>query len=180
MMMDTNPHSYYVVQQGRQQGPFPEATVLDMLRSGQIKPEEAVWCEGMSDWRPAREVFAAQIGASFQSQAPPLPSQIAPKNSVLGWISIVIAGLMIPGWLILLAWAGIVHNAGADENSPVMVVIGLLLFAGLGLNVLGVILGLIGLLQKGVGKLLPGIGLAVNAVEILGMIGIMLVGTLLQ
>lgn len=46
---------FYVVN-GAQQGPVDEATLQQLAAGGTITPETLVWREGMSDWKPYRQV----------------------------------------------------------------------------------------------------------------------------
>lgn len=44
---------WYYTLRGQQQGPVPEAQIRSLLQSGQLRPEEFVFREGMSDWAAA-------------------------------------------------------------------------------------------------------------------------------
>src|SRR6185436_15466895 len=48
---------YYAVA-GEQLGPVSTAELRDLIRAGNVGPEDLVWCEGMSDWSAARTVKA--------------------------------------------------------------------------------------------------------------------------
>jgi type IV pilus assembly protein PilA len=54
------------------QGPVPLATLLQLLRSGQLKPDILVWRDGMPDWLPARvePTVAAAINGGTSPSAP--------------------------------------------------------------------------------------------------------------
>ena len=61
----------------QQQGPVPLDALRQMLASSQLSPGDLVWCEGMSDWQPARQVQALKIPVAppIAHMAPPPPAQ---------------------------------------------------------------------------------------------------------
>jgi len=112
---------------------------------------------------------------------PAMPTQSAPlKNPGIGLASFWMAVLGIPFWFTLLMVAGVAHNAGVGNESPVMVFVGLALFAGLGVNALGVILGGIAANQKDAKQTLSWIGTGLNLCEILGLIGLIILGLMMK
>ena len=68
-------------------------------------------------------------------------------------------------------------STGVKATDSLMVCTGLSIFAMMGANLVGGILGLIALTQPIRNKWMAAIGLAVNMLEILGMIGLMVVGS---
>jgi uncharacterized RDD family membrane protein YckC len=48
--------SWYYASGGQQQGPVDDATFDAMIQSGQIKPADLVWKEGMANWQPLSTV----------------------------------------------------------------------------------------------------------------------------
>lgn len=62
---------FYVAKNGQQTGPF---SVEQLLAEG-VTPETLVWCEGMAQWTPAKDV--AEIAPLF-AQVPPQPSYTQP------------------------------------------------------------------------------------------------------
>ena len=47
---------WYYAKDGSQAGPVDQATLAAMVRSGEIKPDDLVWREGMGEWQPAAQV----------------------------------------------------------------------------------------------------------------------------
>lgn len=171
-----NPVSYFIARNGQQLGPLSSEQIAQMQATGQIAPQDMVWHEGMNGWQTAQIVFGP---AAFPTPPPP-PVFQSKKNSPLGWASLVIGAVMFFGWFALLIAAGLAHNAGANEESPVMVVIGLLLFASVGLNVLGIVLGIIPCTKSDNPKTVAVIGILLNALELVGMAGLMVLGIAMQ
>jgi hypothetical protein len=71
---------WYCAPGGQQTGPFAEDRLREMIRSGQIGPGDAVWCQGMSDWVPASTVpglFPQAGGPTAMPLAPPSPPPAA-------------------------------------------------------------------------------------------------------
>lgn len=61
----------FIHKNGQQLGPFPEAKVAEMLKTGQVAPTDPAWSEGMEKWSPLSTF------PQFQSAAgspPPLPA----------------------------------------------------------------------------------------------------------
>jgi hypothetical protein len=47
---------WYYAQDGRRDGPVSSGQIRDLAASGELRPGDLVWTEGMSDWREARTV----------------------------------------------------------------------------------------------------------------------------
>ena len=55
--------SWWYEWEGRQAGPVDEAALLELARSGRLRPEARVWRSGMAGWEPLRAVrFATAVG----------------------------------------------------------------------------------------------------------------------
>lgn len=63
----------WVALNGQQSGPFNEATLKQLVSSGQLNPNSLVWKEGMASWQAASTI--AEVNALFSSTPPPLPPQ---------------------------------------------------------------------------------------------------------
>jgi hypothetical protein len=48
--------SWFFASQGRQQGPYPEAQLVELIARGTVTADTLVWSEGMTDWQKARDV----------------------------------------------------------------------------------------------------------------------------
>jgi hypothetical protein len=66
----------------------------------------------------------------------------------------------------------------ADEESLQVMLFGLLIISGLVVSLVGLVLGITGLVQGGRSKVFPVLGLGLNAVIIVGVIGIIVIGVL--
>lgn len=79
---------WYYIDNGQQKGPVTEATVADMVRSGQMGPQSMVWCPGCPNWmavsqHPALQQLLVTAQASApQNSTPPVPAMIAQSASV--------------------------------------------------------------------------------------------------
>jgi len=170
-----NPISYFIARNGQQLGPLTEEQIAQMRVTGKILAQDMVWHEGMNEWQPAKTVFGLP---DFPVVPPPhVPRK---KNSSLGWASLVIGGVMFVGWFALLIAAGVAHHSGANDQSPVMAIIGLCIFAGVGVNLLGIIFGIVPLMKSEFSKTTCVIGIILNGLELLGMVGIMIMGVAMQ
>lgn len=87
---------YYFMLAGKQYGPFEISELTE-----KIKPETFVWCNGMADWKQAKDVpdLAAILPVpeitppKFTHDAPPekLPTEKRSKKKALRWFLIVFA-----------------------------------------------------------------------------------------
>jgi hypothetical protein len=50
---------WYYGKDGQQHGPIDEAALRAREARGDLGPDDLVWCEGMENWRPYREVLGA-------------------------------------------------------------------------------------------------------------------------
>ncbi len=64
--------SWYIVNAGRQEGPFPEAQLRAFIAAGHITADTLVWSEGMADWQRAGDV-PGLIAAAAAPPPPPGP-----------------------------------------------------------------------------------------------------------
>ena len=103
------------------------------------------------------------------------------KSSGLGIASFVIsilAGLEIIT-VFVIGIAIEVQNPGwADQESPGLMLLGLLIMGGLIMSFVGLVLGIIGLVQGQRSKVFPVLGLGFNGMIILGVIGLIVIGVL--
>ena len=104
------------------------------------------------------------------------------KHSGIGIASFIISivnGLFL---FLLTAIAGIIETTtpgGMNEESPTAIVVGLLLFLGLGLNLVGTGLGIAGVMQKNHKRIFAVLGLVFNLGVIILVIAIMTIGLLM-
>lgn len=63
--------SYYLAVDGKQTGPFDEETIRRQVATGQRRPDDLCWGQGMADWQPIGSVLNLATEASLP---PPLPT----------------------------------------------------------------------------------------------------------
>ena len=101
------------------------------------------------------------------------------KQSGLGIASLIISILAGGAEFILIVTAAIMEGAsdgGMDEEAIGTILLGLLLIGGCLLAFVGLSLGIAGLLQKGRKKVFPVLGTVFNAMILLGVVGLILIG----
>jgi hypothetical protein len=65
---------WYVAREGSREGPLEVDEVRRRQRTGELRPGDLVWREGMADWRPAREVAELAATRARIDGPPPLPA----------------------------------------------------------------------------------------------------------
>jgi hypothetical protein len=181
---------YYVLAGLESRGPFS----ADELRAQGLSPETLVWRKGLAAWTRADAVDElrgwwappppAPPANPYASPRPPdLPPWMAPGPAVphsgLGIASVVVGviGIFGIGSALALATSLAMAKGGqVDENSPMMMTVGLLVCAGFPLNIAGVGLGIAAVLQANRRRTFAMVGLTLNAVFLVVMGGLMLVG----
>jgi hypothetical protein len=104
---------------------------------------------------------------SQTNQLDPSASQVSPRrHNIVGIISLVLSSLTAVGMVLTIIGAGVASARGLDETSPVMILIGLLIFACIGADLIAVGLGIAGLFQTGRSKVPAVIGIILGAVTI--------------
>jgi GYF domain 2 len=63
---------WYTAIGGRQEGPFSDARLRDLITAGSVRADTLVWCDGMSNWAKAEEIPG--LMSSVRSPPPPLGS----------------------------------------------------------------------------------------------------------
>jgi hypothetical protein len=103
----------------------------------------------------------------------PLPHS---RFGVASFVLAVVTGILL---FVLCAIAGIMETTapgGIDENSPVMIVLGLLLIGGLFVELLAVALGVAGLFERRRMKVFAVLGAALGAIALLGGVFLVILG----
>jgi uncharacterized RDD family membrane protein YckC len=64
--------NWHYVEQGKQLGPVNDDWILELERSGKISADTLVWREGMTDWKPLREIRSElkSLGMPVNPDAP--------------------------------------------------------------------------------------------------------------
>jgi hypothetical protein len=68
------PDEWYYTQEGRGRGPVSEARLKELLDTGQLRPNDILWKEGITQKIKVESLFAARE----QPEAPPAPAEAAP------------------------------------------------------------------------------------------------------
>jgi hypothetical protein len=95
---------------------------------------------------------------------------------VASFVMAVIGGVAL---LALVATAGVMESrtpGGMDENSPAAIAVGLGILAGLVLNAVGIVLGIVAVFQRDRKKVFAVLGLTFNALTLLAVVGLMVIG----
>lgn len=66
---------WYYGQNGVQKGPVSLEAMQELVRSGQLRPDDLVWKEGMANWAPANTL--AELSTAPAAVPPPPPTQTA-------------------------------------------------------------------------------------------------------
>jgi hypothetical protein len=75
---------FHVSRDGSQFGPYDEAQSRSLFAQGNIAATDLVWCEGMSAWQSAAEVFgvaSATNGPAAPPMPPPTRSAMTPNHA---------------------------------------------------------------------------------------------------
>lgn len=87
----------YVGREGRQHGPYTLAELRQYVAEERVGPEDSVWCEGMTDWRPLAEVPELQHclrlpeSADVKVREDPAPPAEAAYFHVAAWKFVVLS-----------------------------------------------------------------------------------------
>jgi len=130
---------------------------------------------GDDDGEDRRRRFDDEEDYDFRRRVPP--------HSGLGMVSLAIAIGTGLAMLILFGIAGVMaEEAGGDldENSPTVMAMGALGLGVLAITLLGVGLGVGAVLQRDRNKLLGTLGLLGNALVLLGSLGLICIGALMD
>lgn len=161
----------YVAKDGQPTGPFSIDQLKTMLAEGSLAGSDLAWHEGAIGWIAVAELLR-EPGVV---PAPPLPSAgvIKSRADIAGSI-IGFAG--IPIWLVILVVAGVSQKAQHGSKSLTLMFVGFSVFAMVGVNVVGAVLGFIAAAKKPERKRLIIAGLVLNVVQVLGILLLVIIG----
>ena len=113
---------YYVVPKTREKsGPHEESFVRSKFIAGEIAPEALVWHDGLANWIPAGQAFAALQAPAGAEGKVPLP------DGLRGWMTFIgvatILGALLPsvaliGLPLLLAGLALLGARAALDRAP--------------------------------------------------------------
>lgn len=178
---------FYLLVGNDRRGPLS----LQELYAQGVRPDSLVWHAGLGNWTPANQVpelrdalFSSYAAAAPTPYSPPQWSDQAIEtrtHSKLGIVSFFMGIVIGIGEFALVVIAGIMsvtEPGGVDANAPQMIILGLFLIAGMLAALAGVVLAIVGLVERNRYRVFPMLGLAVNGLIVLGVIGLMVVGSL--
>ncbi len=159
----------YLAKNEQKFGPYTPDEVRARIAAGQVSESDPGWHAGLAAWLPVSQVLASlPVGLDA---APPLSNK-----SGLATASFIVAMLGIGAWFILIVAAAAGVSAGAGDTSPLMVGVGLFMFAGIAGNLVGVGLGVAALTKSISNKWMAVTGVIVNGAEVAGILLLMLIG----
>jgi hypothetical protein len=177
---------YYILVGSEQRGPFS----WEELRGQPLQPDTLVWHDSLPDWKPALHVseLASLLGpyaspASPAANGPPdaLPAAFPAyrKHSRFGitaFVLAIVAGVSLLGMIVAAGVMAASNPNAGDEPAPVMIALGLGIFAAIGAHVIGLGLALAGLFERDRYRTFPILGLCFNFLALLSIGGLMLIG----
>ncbi len=102
------------------------------------------------------------------------------RQSGLGIASLILSILIGIMLFVAICVAGFMEastSGGVSDDSPILVLIGLFVIAGMFGNFVGIVLAAVGLAQKNRAKTVSVIGLSLNIMCLLGVVALMVLGT---
>ena len=61
---------WYTAIGGKQEGPFSDQKLRELIAAGSVRADTLVWCDGMSNWARAAEIPGLVSSASTAAQQP--------------------------------------------------------------------------------------------------------------
>ena len=113
---------YYVISKTREKsGPHDEAFVRAKFIAGEIAPASLVWHDGLANWIPAREAFAALKSPAGTEGKVPLPDGLRGWMTFVGVMTIlssIFPSLVLYGLPMLLAGIAVIGARAALDRAP--------------------------------------------------------------
>ena len=101
--MNSEPQQWYLLEDGRQVGPFSPEQLAAAVAAGTVTTETLMWTEGLDEWIPASAVGGLFPAAAVEQPAPP-PTDY-PRVGVAPASFVMIAGFVVAGVVFLvLGW----------------------------------------------------------------------------
>jgi hypothetical protein len=76
--------AWYYASGGQQRGPVKTPQLKQLATSGELKPDDLVWCDGMANWSPASTVkglFAAEVSGGVDASNSPATTETLPHET---------------------------------------------------------------------------------------------------
>jgi len=71
---------WYYTEDGQQQGPVELDQLLELVKSGKVKPDDSAWKDGMSDWALIPAIPDLAQGVPAEDGPPPVPASGPPQR----------------------------------------------------------------------------------------------------
>jgi hypothetical protein len=161
---------YHIARNQEKLGVYSEDEVRARIQSGELRPTDLAWCEGMPAWRPVGEVFAISPtpppvpGPAVQAPSPSVPVSptVKPSNHLI-WAILATLFCCLPFGIVSIVYASQVDSkfhsgdiAGAEKASKRALT---WVWVSLGAGVLGSILWVVVMFAFGSLGALSGAGL---------------------
>ena len=156
----------YLGKGGQQSGPFSMDQLISMAAQGSVSDSDLVWHEGAIGWMPVTELLP---GKSTATVLPTPDSRIGFTGSIIGFTGTAI-------WLFILSLAVVGPKRYPGSQSFLMMLVGFMVFAMLGVNAIGAVLGFMAVSKKAQRRTFTIVGLALNVIEFLGILLLMFIG----
>jgi acetyl esterase/lipase len=95
------PVAYYILYRAKQEGPFTQEQLQELISTGQITPDQPGWCSGMTEWRPLIEFLPSMVPKSAPlpppAQSAPIPPKPAPRKHSKTWVWVTLVVLVVLG-----------------------------------------------------------------------------------
>lgn len=93
---------YYAID-GRQEGPVPEGTLVQLFQSQRLRPETLVWTETMKDWTCASSVEGLLPPAQHLPPSPPIMMPVSAAFAGYAGFWKRVAASLIDGLILMVA-----------------------------------------------------------------------------
>ena len=160
----------YITKNQQKHGPYTAAEVRSKIASGQFAETDTGWHDGVTGLLPLSQLLASMTVGS--DGAPPIPQ----KSSGLASASFIIALIGIGAWFVLIVASAVGVSSGANETSPLLIVVSLLMFVGMAANLAGAIFGIVALTKTISNRWMAVTGAIANIVEIVGVLFLVVLG----
>lgn len=88
--------NYYISKpDGTQEGPYDKTTLISLVKNHTYSPDSYIWCEGMAEWKPFREVFKAKKKAHHPTSPAPMTAHPIQKKKAKWLMISLIAGALL-------------------------------------------------------------------------------------
>ena len=88
--------NYYISKpDGTQEGPYDKTTLISLVKNHTYSPDSYIWREGMAEWKPFREVFAAKKKAPNAVAPATIAAPPVQKKKSNGLMIGIIAGALL-------------------------------------------------------------------------------------